>query len=307
MFGGFAFVSYGKSDFAIIRIPLFMKLMQQNFVLFCTVLMITSCTTTRSQFGQVIIAETTDTLSAKQEISKIRALSNDIFDSASFTGKDQVEIRYRLFKPREEQYASERLPLVIVFHSSGRPVGTDNSSQLGLVQKLFASPGIQEKYPAFILAPQFPTRSSDYISDSSRHLLTSRSRTCLDAVIQLTDSLRQHLNIDNDRIYLVGYSMGGSTVINALSARPELFAAGISISGIPEFDKIQTLATIPIWLIHGIDDTENPIASDEQFYKELKSNRIRFWKLNGTTHDNVFSTRLLGDALPKWLFSQHKR
>ena len=82
--------------------------------------------------------------------------------------------------------------------------------------------------------------------------------------------------------------------------------AGISISGIPQFDKTEKLKTIPIWLIHGLDDTENPISSDEQFYKEMSAN-IRFWKLKGTTHDNVFTTTILGETLPEWLFKQHKK
>jgi predicted peptidase len=177
---------------------------------------------------------------------------------------------------------------------------------LGMLQKLFASPDIQDKYPAFVLAPQFPTRSSDYVMDTNRNLLYSTPRLCLNSVLQLIDSLKSSINVDSKRIYVVGFSMGGSTVINSLSVRPELFAAGISISGIPQFDKMQELKSIPIWSIHGIDDTENPIKSDEQFYKE-KSNNIRFWKLKETTHDNVFTTMILGDTLPKWLFKQLKK
>src|ERR1700712_1140900 len=237
---------------------------------FCYVLFAVSCTITNNQFGQHIVANSADSALSKEAVSSIRSLNNDVFDSASFTGKSETEIKYRLFKPLQGKNVSEKFPLVIVFHSSGRPVGTDNSSQLGVLAKLFANTGIQDKYPAFVLAPQFATRSSDYVLDSSRNVLTSVPRDCLSTVLQLIDSCKQNLNIDNDRIYVVGYSMGGSTVINALSARPELFAAAISISGIPQFDKIQTLTGMPIWLIHGMDDTENPINSDEQFYKELK-------------------------------------
>jgi predicted peptidase len=101
--------------------------------------------------------------------------------------------------------------------------------------------------------------------------------------------------------------MGGSTAINALSLRPDLFAAGISIAGIPQFDKIDKLSNIPIWLIHGTDDTENPIDSDDEFYKELSGyNKIRFWRLKNKTHDNVFSIAILKETLPQWLFKQKK-
>ncbi len=273
--------------------------------LFISTLVLTACSTTKKQFGQVIIENTADTTLSKQEILKIRNLDNEMFDAASFVGKEQIEIKYRIFKPKQQK-TNEKYPLVIVYHGSGRPVGTDNKSQLGALHKLFASPDIQNKYPAYVLAPQFPTRSSDYVMDTTRNLLYSAPRPCLNSVLQLIDSLKSNLNIDTERIYVVGYSMGGSTVINSLSARPELFAAGVSISGIPQFDKIQKLKAIPIWLIHGIDDTENPINSDEQFYKET-GNNVLFWKLKATTHDNVFTTQILGETLPKWLFKQRKK
>jgi predicted peptidase len=266
------------------------------------IILLASCATAKKQFGLNIIENTSDTIITKQEILKIRSIDNDIFDTATFIGNKQIEIKYRLFIPKQK--GTEKYPLVIVFHGSGA-IGTDNKSQLGLLQKLFASPDIQTKYPAYVLAPQFSTRSSDYVTDTNRKLLYSTPRPCLNSVLELIDSLKSNLNIDSKRIYVIGFSMGGSTVINSLSAKPELFAAGISIAGIPQFNKNQILNNIPIWLIHGSDDTENPINSDEQFYKEM-SNNIRFWKLKATTHDNIFSSLILGETLPKWLFKHQK-
>ncbi len=271
-----------------------------------SVILLTSCSSTKKQFGQFVVDNTAGTAQSKREISIIRALNNDLFDAVSFVGKAQVLINYRLFKPKQEgRKTTEKYPLVVVYHSSGRPVGTDNKSQLGILPKLFANPAVQENYPAYVLAPQFPTRSSDYGMDTTRHVLRSTSRPCLNSVLQLIDSLRSSLNIDSERIYVVGFSMGGSTVINSLSARPDLFAAGISIAGIPQFDKMQQLTSTPIWLLYGLDDTENPISSDEQFYKEMHG-KVLFWKLTDTNHDSVFTSKILGETLPKWLFKQRK-
>ncbi len=274
-------------------------------VLFIILFSLPSCLSTKTTYGQFIIDNTEDSTVSKQKIAEVRALDNNVFDPATFTGQENITLRYRLFKPTK-QNATEQYPLVIVYHGSGKPVGTDNQSQLGILPKLFANPGIQDKYPAYVLAPQFPTRSSDYVKDSARNVLYSIARPCLNTVLQLIDSLRSNLNIDSKRIYVVGFSMGGSTVINSLSARPDLFAAGISISGIPQFDQIKNIATIAVWLIHGMDDTENPIDSDEQFYRESNASTL-FWKLKGTTHNNVFTTRLLGETLPKWLFKQRRK
>lgn len=267
-------------------------------------LAIISFTTAKAQFGEKIVDNSADTAIANQRIKQIRSLDNNIFESAVFADSDGVnEIKYRLYKPVEND--SRKYPLVVVFHGSGA-IGTDNISQLGLLPKLFASSEIQKKYPAYVLAPQFSARSSDYTLDKNRNLLFSTPRTSLQTILKLIDSLKQTLNVDETRIYAIGFSMGGSTVINSLSARPDLFAAGISISGIPEFGNLEKLSNIPIWLIHGTDDTENTINSDEQFYKEIRKKKIRFWKLKATTHDNVFTPKLLDETLPKWLFKQRK-
>lgn len=60
--------------------------------------------------------------------------------------------------------------------------------------------------------------------------------------------------------------MGGSTVINSLSSRPDMFAAGVSIGGIPQFENIESLVNIPIWLIHGNLDIENHLIAINYFF-----------------------------------------
>lgn len=273
------------------------------FTLFIFAITSNTCLSQDEQFGQVVFDENERTQEAKDEILKIKSMNNNIFDSSTFVSSEHEELKYRMFNPSQQQ-SGEVYPLVIVYHGSAG-IGTDNESHLRLFHKLFASQDIQKEYPAYILAPQFSTRSSDYSMDTIRNMLVSTSKPCLNLIFELLDSLKLNMNIDSNRIYLVGYSMGGSTVINSLSKRPDVFAAGISISGVPQFDNIQELAEIPIWLIHGTNDEVNPIESDEQLYKELNDN-IRFWKLKGKTHDNIVTEYILSDSLPKWLFNQRK-
>lgn len=254
-----------------------------------------------AQYGMKTIDYRNDSLYAIQEIQNIKKLPDESFIPFVYRA-----LPYRLFTPIKKKHARSGFPLIVVFHHSGQ-IGTDNISQLGLLPKLFARDEIQRKYPAYILAPQFSTRSSDYMMDDQRGVLTSAPRACLHDALSLIDSLRHFLHIDSRRIYAVGFSMGGSTVINALNARPDLFAAGISIAGIPQFDHVDAIRGIPVWLIHGIDDDENPIASDEEFYKEIsKEGHILFWKMEDTHHGNVFTPRLLGRTMPRWLY-RHAR
>jgi predicted peptidase len=265
---------------------------------------ILSCSKRISTFGKTKIDKSADSLYLKQRIAQIKGLNIGVFTKASFKGTADTAIAYRLLKPN---HTKNKLPLVIVFHGSNA-VGTDNTSQLGILAKLFATDEIQAKYPAFILAPQFPSRSSNYVLDRSRNVLTSVPQSCLTTALQLIDSLKNTLNIDEKRIYLIGFSMGASSVINALALKPDVFAAGISISGIPQFNQVNRLANIPIWLIHGNIDTENPFNSDKEFFEEVSyQNKTRFWEFDNLAHNDIFSTAILTDELPKWLFKNKRK
>jgi len=265
---------------------------------------ILSCSKRIHTFGKTKIAKSADSLYLKQRIAGIKGSNTDAFTRGSFKGTADTAIVYRLLKPNNTK---GKLPLVIVFHGSNA-VGNDNTSQLGILAKLFASAELQLKYPAFILAPQFPSRSSNYVLDRSRNVLTSVPQPCLTTSLELIDSLKNTLNIDEKRIYLIGFSMGASSVINALALKPELFAAGISISGIPQFDQVNALANIPIWLIHGTIDTENPFDSDKQFFEAVSyKNKTRFWEFDNLAHNDIFAPAILTDELPKWLFNNKRK
>lgn len=261
------------------------------------------CSRYTSLYGEKKIENTiADSPNTKLRIAKIKAIDNEVFEAGSFTGRGTPTINYRLLKPEQENTA--KVPLIIVFHGSGA-VGKDNIAQLGILAKLWAMPEIKSNYPAYVVAPQFLTRSSNYVEDKQRGVLTSVAQPCLETALQLIDSLKTSLNIDLTRIYAIGFSMGGSSVTNVLSARPDLFAAGISISGIPQFDKAKTLSNTPLWLMHGNLDTENPFASDAQLYKEIK-HKTRFWEFDGKAHNDIFSSLILDEAIPQWLF-KHKK
>ena len=75
------------------------------------------------------------------------------------------------------------------------------------------------------------------------------------ATLELIPNLiRQNPNIDASRIYLIGGGMGGGGVWNALARRPDLFAAGVPISGTGDFSTVPKMKTTPIWFFHGATD-----------------------------------------------------
>lgn len=265
-----------------------------------------SCRTSPPRYGVFRMnADTSATLISETK-ARLNGLDATAFAKERYKTADGAEIPYRLLAPASIK-SSRRYPLVITFHNSAR-TGTDNEKQLEPLARLWLQPDIRKKYPAYVLAPQFAERSSDYTTDSLRNCLASVPSPAVSALVPLIDSLKNSPHIDPNRIYLVGYSMGGSTVLNLLKLRPDLFAAAVAVAGVPSFDHIAELQNIPIWLIHGEADHENPFLGSQALYEALApGKRVRFWVLEHTAHHNVVSPPILGRNIPEWLFSKKKR
>lgn len=62
-------------------------------------------------------------------------------------------------------------------------------------------------------------------------------------------------NIDNERVYLMGASMGGYATWQLAMSNPELFAAIVPICGGGMYWNAFRLVNVPIWAFHGAKDT----------------------------------------------------
>lgn len=274
------------------------------FTILFSVLFLFSCTSQKMKYGtKTEILDKTDSLQSLARIKYIKSLDYSDFKPGKFDiGK--VVVNYRFLKPKKVEQ-NKKYPLVLVFHGSGA-IGTNNTSQMGVLSKMWLLPENREQYPGYILAPQFPIRSSNYHLDESRNVKVSESNEYLDLVLKSIDSLVINENIDRNRIYVMGFSMGGATTSNAISKRPDLFAAAINVSGISQFDKIDELLTMPIWIVHGSLDTDNFPQSNFKFFEELKSKgQVFLWEYKDKYHKNILSAELV-DEIPKWLLQQHR-
>lgn len=233
--------------------------------------------------------------------------SAETFAEAKFTAPDGVSLPYRLLTPPQASGGKERLPLVVFLHGSGA-VGTDNKAQLGPFVRTWARPETAAAFPAFVVAPQAPTRTADYARGGDR-LLASRPGASLPAILALIDDLAARLPIDPDRIYLVGFSMGGSAAMNAAVLAPGKFAAVAAFSGVPpERALAAKVAPTPVLIVHGDKDRENPYAPDLAWAGALADagGVVRFVSYNGMAH--VVPPDMVHDsAWRAWLFSQKRK
>lgn len=269
-----------------------------------SILFLLSCHSQKMKYGtKTEIHDKADSLKSLARIKYIKNLDYSDYKPGKFDN-GKIAVNYRFLKPNKVEQG-KKYPLILVFHGSGA-VGNNNTSQMGILSRMWLLPENLENYQAYVLAPQFPVRSSNYHLDESRNVKVSESNEYLDLVLKSIDSLIINENIDKDRIYVMGFSMGGATTSNAISKRPDLFAAAINISGISQFDKIDELTKMPIWIVHGSLDTDNFPQSNFRFFDEMKSKGCVFlWEYKDKYHNNILSAELV-DEIPRWLFKNIK-
>lgn len=208
---------------------------------------------------------------------------------------------YRLLSPQKTK-GGTKYPLIIALHNSSR-LGTDNENQLEPLTRTWLTAAIRAKFPAFVLAPQFEIRPTQYAFNEAYQVMTATPQKNLQALLQLIAEIAKNPQIDPKRIYLIGYSMGGSTAQHLLSQKPELFAAAIAVAGVPDFSNLANIKNKPIWLIHGKQDDENPFSGSEKLFELLKENtKARFTIYENLNHNTINYPLLATDELAKWLF-----
>jgi predicted peptidase len=134
-------------------------------------------------------------------------------------------------------------PLILFLHGAGES-GTNNRSQInGNIDNLLAAAKARD---AFLYAPQ--TNSG------------WGGTTRLSQAMSMIDRAIDERNVDPDRIYVTGLSMGGGGAWNFLNQFPDRVAAAVPICGVSPtstFD-LDNVLNEPIWAFHGRFDSTVP-------------------------------------------------
>ncbi|GAA4151089.1 prolyl oligopeptidase family serine peptidase [Chryseobacterium ginsenosidimutans] len=234
----------------------------------------------------------------------VNSLNTDKFQRKTFIEND-IKIPYRLLTPKNNS-KREKFPLVITFHNSSR-IGNDNENQLEPFAKIWLRNEIYEKYPCYVVAPQFNKRSANYELNKQGLLISKPSNEVFALLKLIKDIEKEYPNIDRNRIYLVGYSMGGSTAQNLMNLQPDTFAAVVSVAAVPDLSNLNKIKEKNIWLIHGKNDDENPYIGSVELYNKLSSDKnLIFTTFTNLNHNNIVIPFLITDEIPKWLFGKRR-
>jgi predicted peptidase len=158
-----------------------------------------------------------------------------------------VGCNYLLFLP--EGYGTEKQPwpLLMFLHGVG-----ERGNDLRLVKK-HGPPKLVEKQTDFgfiVLSPQCP--EDGWWPEET------------EVLINLLDDVVSRYDVDAERIYLTGLSMGGYGAWALAATYPERFAAVAPICGGGSLYMALKLKETPVWVFHGAKDNIIPLEESEK-------------------------------------------
>lgn len=200
----------------------------------------------------------------KADIKNVKTSIVDEFKRESYKDQSSGSIfNYRLFVPKTEK--DKKYPLVLVLHGEGE-VGNDNTKQLtsnklGIV---FASPENQEKNPSYVVAPQLPPALT---IEADKGVLGWNDPNIKNYMLAAGNELIQrYSNIDRNRLYIVGMSMGAAGAFGILEDAPEIIAAAVPIAGMGDVSGVSNIKGVPIWAFHAENDPIVPVTGRNPKY-----------------------------------------
>ena len=255
--------------------------------------------------------------------------SKFVYRSHTYNG---TTLPYRLFIPNPYSGA-QQYPLILALHSAGER-GSDNNLQLTATRlaTCWADSLAQLKHPCFVVAPQCPLNGGWSSGDP-----TSPLRPEMATVMDILDSLGREFSIDTNRIYVTGFSMGGSGTWDIIMRFPERFAAAVPMSGGANPAQVYRCAKVPIWDFHGTVDALVPVTYSRVLMDSLRAlgrsvvythchnqncsglpdsaiamavashEDLFFTEIQGTGHTyGIWGTSSNYSFLPDWLFDKYK-
>lgn len=193
-------------------------------------------------------------------------------------------------------------PLVLILH------GAPGNAYAG---QYLVSPEMQVKYPAFILIPVLPPKTTwaipQYGPNSPVKKTFAYERAAMDDVVHLIATLQTQYPIDAKRIYVLGCSEGGYGSFGAVLNYPEFFAAAVPMSGGWNPEDAPRMTKVPIWAFHGRMDDTVPVQETRDMVSLIQQYRgtIYYTEFPDMAHDCA-APKLYSEQMWTWLFSQKK-
>lgn len=188
----------------------------------------------------------------------------------------------------EPENPTELKPLVIFLHGQSL-CGNDLNKvkRYGTLDALEKGRDID----AFVLAPQNPGGSWNP-----------------EKIMNIVDYLVDHNDkIDQNRIYVLGMSLGGYGTLDFAATYADEIAAAIAMCGGATQKNVGTLNEMPLWIIHGTADNAVSISQSDKVVNEMRAAnsrtpRLSYDRVPGMNHSQPARVFYMPETY-EWLFS----
>jgi len=176
-------------------------------------------------------------------------------------------IDYRYFSPVQSNGENKKYPLVVMLH--GKYSGSYEGEQIiGTDFYKWSSSEFQSRFGesggAFLFAPRTPGGDGK----------TWANANLQDDLMKLLNGFiaRNNDYIDRERIYIIGWSMGGAGAVSLASNNSNFFAAAVVIAPFDSVSQAQVdkLRNTPIWLVTCTkDSTASHVTFAKPFWNKV--------------------------------------
>lgn len=180
---------------------------------------------------------------------------SDKFEQFAFEDAENgVSLEYSLYVP-ENYDENEEYPLIMFIpDSSGAGKSAKEIVEQYYGADIWVSADEQAKHESFVLVPAF----SEVVVDDDWN--TSEQ---IDTAVRLINYLTETYNVDADRLYTTGQSMGCMTSLYLNSVYPDMFAASLFVSGQWDISVLQGLENQKFFYITAGGDAKASGGQDE--------------------------------------------
>jgi poly(3-hydroxybutyrate) depolymerase len=198
---------------------------------------------------------------------------------------------YRMYVPTTYT-GTKAFPLIVALHGLG---GTEDAFFENYERKL---PPLAEQHGYILAAPLGYRVDGSYgwgLGNAPADPVTKRIQELSEQdVVQVLQHVRQQYRIDENRIYLMGHSMGGIGTWKIASKYPDIWAAigPISGSGVPA--TLERIRHIPEVVVHGDDDATVNVAGSRTMVAKMKDlgTEVKYIEVPGGSHSGVVAPNL---------------
>ncbi len=199
---------------------------------------------------------------------------------------NKVSDGYNFWLVQPEGDATEKKPVVIFLHGASL-CGSD----LNKVRRYGTLSAVEKgrDIDAYVIAPQNPGGA------------WKPSK-----VMNVLKWVEENYNVDTDRVYVLGMSLGGYGTIDFAATYPDKVAAAMAFCGGGTVKDLSGLGELPLWIVHGTADNRVSVSQSDRVVSAVKdssdASRLYYDRIPGMNHSQPARLFYLEDTY-KWLFS----